>query len=95
MGFNDVFADGQSKPGAASIATAATIGSVKTLKNAGKMFFRDTNTIIAELDQYMPSIGFVHTGYNTAILFPVFRGIFQQVVDHLPDLFLVGENRNG
>src|SRR4051812_34273960 len=49
MCLNNVFENGEAHPGTASIAAARRIGAIKTLKNAGQVFFFNTNTIIADL----------------------------------------------
>ena len=56
-------------------STAPFIGSVKTFKYPGQMFFSNTNTIVANFDKYMVFIGFVNTGNNRSVLLSVFRCI--------------------
>ena len=39
MGFNNMFANGQSETGSTHITAAAAVGAVKAFKNTGQVFF--------------------------------------------------------
>src|SRR5687768_14197761 len=93
--FNDMFADGQSQAGTASVAAAGGIGTVKAFENTYQMFFFNANAVVADLYQYMLVVGMIYTGHNTAVLFAVFGGILYQIDQHLFYFFLIGKYSDG
>src|SRR5689334_9215877 len=81
--FNNVFANGKAQAGSSLIAAAGGIGAVKALKDAGQVFFFNTNAIVTDLNKYVLVVGVVNTGYYVTVLLAVFGGIFNQVNEHL------------
>ena len=68
MSLNNVFTDGQAETGTTNITASAPVGAVEPFENAREMFFRYADTIITELDQYMPAVGVIDAGYDGPIL---------------------------
>jgi hypothetical protein len=48
VGLNNVFTNGEAKPGAAGIPASGGVSTVKAFKNAGKRFCRNSNPIITD-----------------------------------------------
>lgn len=75
MGFDDMFADGETEAAAGDIDAAAFFGAVEALEYAGEVFFADADAIVTDLDQDMFVVGLVHAGRDTAIAFAVLDGV--------------------
>src|SRR5688500_1624895 len=93
MSFHYVFRDGEPKAAAGSIPAASFLGTVKTFKNPQQVFFRNADAVITQFYQDITAIGIIHAGHDGAAILPVLDGIVNQVGEYLPDLFLVGKNR--
>ncbi len=91
MCFNNMLADGEPQAGAAFVAAAGCIGTVKAFKNAVQVFFFYAYAVVSYFNQYVFVIGFVNTGYDGAIGFAVFGSILYQVDQYLLDLFFIGK----
>src|SRR5690348_13100403 len=89
MCFNNMLTDGETQARATYVTTAATIGSVKTLKNAWKMFFSDAHAIITYLYQHMLLISLINTGDNITALLAILSSVFNKINQYLPYLFFV------
>jgi hypothetical protein len=95
MGFNDMLANGKPQSASACLPASRQIGAIEPFKDPGKVFFRNTCTIITDLDQNSSAIYIIKTGFDCSILFSVFNCIVDKIYKYLPYLFLICINRKG